>query len=145
MADAGGCRRRWCLQPFYASFTLAHLLLAHQIPLPPCAPAVFWDPWQPTPAKEGNANIGENSAFELDARTRTSMRSQILKVANIFLDFFVFFNVLCFSCFVAGAVLCGPCKAHFVAGAGLCGPWSAELVAGAGLFVGLEVQISWQV
>ena len=51
----------------------------------------------------------------------------------------------CFSCFVAGAVLCGPCKAHFVAGAGLCGPWSAEFVAGAGLFVGLEVQISWQV
>ena len=55
-----------------------------------------------------------------------------------------------FSCFVAGAVLCGPCKAHFVAGAGLCGcgsaelvagaglcgPWSADFVAGAGLFVG---------
>ena len=57
--------------------------------------------------------------------------------------FFVFF--FGFSCFVAGAVLCGPCKAHFVAGAGLCGPWSAEFVAGAGLFVGLEVQISWQV
>ena len=59
--------------------------------------------------------------------------------------FFRFFNLFCFSCFVAGAVLCGPCKAHFVAGAGLCGPWSAEFVAGAGLFVGLEVQISWQV
>ena len=59
--------------------------------------------------------------------------------------FFRFFNFFCFSCFVAGAVLCGPCKAHFVAGAGLCGPWSAEFVAGAGLFVGLEVQISWQV
>ena len=28
---------------------------------------------------------------------------------------------VCFSCFVAGAVLCGPCNAHFVAGAGLCG------------------------
>ena len=56
-----------------------------------------------------------------------------------------FFLIFCFSCFVAGAVLCGPCKAHFVAGAGLCGPWSAEFVAGAGLFVGLEVQISWQV
>ena len=37
--------------------------------------------------------------------------------------FFVFFcDFFCFSCFVAGAVLCGPCKAHFVAGAGLCGP-----------------------
>ena len=60
-----------------------------------------------------------------------------------FCFFFVFF--VFFSCFVAGAVLCGPCKAHFVAGAGLCGPWSAEFVAGAGLFVGLEVQISWQV
>ena len=36
-------------------------------------------------------------------------------------------------------------KHIFVAGAGLCGPWSAEFVAGAGLFVGLEVQISWQV
>ena len=61
--------------------------------------------------------------------------------------FFRFFFELffCFSCFVAGAVLCAPCKAHFVAGAGLCGPWSAEFVAGAGLFVGLEVQISWQV
>ena len=41
--------------------------------------------------------------------------------------FFVFFLIF-FSCFVAGAVLCGPCKAHFVAGAGLCGPWSAEFV-----------------
>ena len=70
-----------------------------------------------------------------------------IMVANIFLEFFRFFfwNFFCFSCFVAGAVLCGPCKAHFVAGAGLCGPWSAEFVAGAGLFVGLEVQISWQV
>ena len=67
-------------------------------------------------------------------------------VANIFLDVFsFFFGFFCFSCFVAGAVLCGPCKAHFVAGAGLCGPWSAEFVVGAGLFVGLEVQISWQV
>ena len=65
--------------------------------------------------------------------------SNIFKeVANLFLFLF------CFSCFVAGAVLCGPCKAHFVASAGLCGPWSAEFVAGAGLFVGLEVQISWQ-
>ena len=85
---------------------------------------------------------------------------QFRTVANIFLDFFSFFlDFFCFSCFVAGAVLCGPCKAHFVAGAvlcgpckahfvagaGLCGPWSAEFVAGAGLFVGLEVQISWQV
>ena len=60
--------------------------------------------------------------------------------------FFVFFGIFVFRvCFVAGAVLCGPCKAHFVAGAGLCGPWSAEFVAGAGLFVGLEVQISWRV
>ena len=59
---------------------------------------------------------------------------------NVFRSFYLFF-----SCFVAGAVLCGPCKAHFVAGAGLCGPWSAEFEAGAGLFVGLEVQISWQV
>ena len=64
----------------------------------------------------------------------------ISRILFVFLvDFF------CFSCFVAGAVLCGPCKAHFVAGAGPCGPWSAEFVAGAGLFVGLEVQISWQV
>ena len=36
-------------------------------------------------------------------------------------------------------------EAELVAGAGLCGPWSADFVAGAGLFVGLEVQISWQV
>ena len=62
---------------------------------------------------------------------------------DLILDFYVSFFLG--GCFVAGAVLCGPCKAHFVAGAGLCGPWSAEFVAGAGLFVGLEVQISWQV
>ena len=72
-------------------------------------------------------------------------RVVLIKGCEFISVFFVFFIFCCFSCFVAGAVLCGPCKAHFVAGAGLCGPWSAEFVAGAGLFVGLEVQISWQV
>ena len=35
-------------------------------------------------------------------------------------------------------------QSWWLAGAGLCEPWSADFVAGAGLFVGLEVQISWQ-
>ena len=82
-------------------------------------------------------------------REQSSTKIQMLIFKRLRISFWIFFvfflDFFCFSCFVAGAVLCGPCKAHFVAGAGLCGPWSAEFVAGAGLFVGLEVQISWQV
>ena len=40
---------------------------------------------------------------------------------------------------MAGAVLCGPCKAHFVAGAGLQISWQMQD------FVGVEVLGWWQV
>ena len=72
---------------------------------------------------------------EQDAlRRRKPLNHRIFMGHDLILDFVVLFlDFCCFSCFVAGAVLCGPCKAHFVAGAGLCGPWSADFVAGARL------------